>query len=424
MKTVKIGIMGMGTVGSGVYKVIEKEGHYIAHKEGMRLEVKKVLALNYSIDIPEEKKAANVDELAADPEISVVVEVMGGIHPAKEFITKMLSAGKTVVTANKELIAKHWPELEKVAKEHNVGLYFEASVGGGIPILRSVSDSLQANTITNVMGIVNGTTNYILTKMCDEGGDYGEVLAEAQKLGYAEADPTSDVDGFDTMYKLSILASIAFHVRLPIDHIYREGIRGITKEDIAYAQKLGYAMKLLAIARREGEVVQMRVHPTMIPASHPLANVKDSFNAIFLTGSAVGDVMFYGRGAGDLPTASAVVSDVICAAKTLEHKYVTFMNEEARISPTLCFEKNWETRFYIRLKVEDKPGVLAKITTILGENDVSIRTVMQQDPGAEGQATIILVTHEAREQNVAAALDAMRQLSEVAEVSNVIRVEE
>ncbi len=290
MKNVKIGIMGMGTVGSGVYRVVEQEGNYIAHKEGMRLEVKKVLALQYSIDIPEEKKAASVDELANDPEISIVVEVMGGIEPAKSFITKMLEAGKTVVTANKELIAKHWPELEKVAKEHNVGLYFEASVGGGIPILRAVSDSLQANTITSVLGIINGTTNYILTKMCDEGGDFEEVLREAQRLGYAEANPTNDVDGFDAMYKLSILASMAFHVRLPIDHIYREGIRGISKTDIACAKELGYEVKLLAIAKRDGELVQMRVHPTMVKTSHPLANIKDSFNAILLHGSAVDDV--------------------------------------------------------------------------------------------------------------------------------------
>ncbi len=378
MKNVKIGIMGMGTVGSGVYRVVEQEGNYIAHKEGMRLEVKKVLALQYSIDIPEEKKAASVDELANDPEISIVVEVMGGIEPAKSFITKMLEAGKTVVTANKELIAKHWPELEKVAKEHNVGLYFEASVGGGIPILRAVSDSLQANTITSVLGIINGTTNYILTKMCDEGGDFEEVLREAQRLGYAEANPTNDVDGFDAMYKLSILASMAFHVRLPIDHIYREGIRGISKTDIACAKELGYEVKLLAIAKREGELVQMRVHPTMVKTSHPLANIKDSFNAILLHGSAVDDVMFYGRGAGDFPTASAILSDVICAAKTAEHKYMTFMNDEVRISPTLCFENNWTTRFFIRMNVEDKPGMLSKITKVLGDSDVSLHSVMQK----------------------------------------------
>lgn len=422
MKNVKIGIMGMGTVGSGVYRVVEQEGNYIAHKEGMRLEVKKVLALQYSIDIPEEKKAASVDELANDPEISIVVEVMGGIEPAKSFITKMLEAGKTVVTANKELIAKHWPELEKVAKEHNVGLYFEASVGGGIPILRAVSDSLQANTITSVLGIINGTTNYILTKMCDEGGDFEEVLREAQRLGYAEANPTNDVDGFDAMYKLSILASMAFHVRLPIDHIYREGIRGISKTDIACAKELGYEVKLLAIAKRDGELVQMRVHPTMVKTSHPLANIKDSFNAILLHGSAVDDVMFYGRGAGDFPTASAILSDVICAAKTAEHKYMTFMNDEVRISPTLCFENNWTTRFFIRMNVEDKPGMLSKITKVLGDSDVSLHSVMQK--GQVGSvATIIFVTHEAKELYVKKALEEIQEKN-LAEVCSLIRVED
>ena len=347
---------------------------------------------------------------------------MGGIEPAKSFITKMLEAGKTVVTANKELIAKHWPELEKVAKEHNVGLYFEASVGGGIPILRAVSDSLQANTITSVLGIINGTTNYILTKMCDEGGDFEEVLREAQRLGYAEANPTNDVDGFDAMYKLSILASMAFHVRLPIDHIYREGIRGISKTDIACAKELGYEVKLLAIAKRDGELVQMRVHPTMVKTSHPLANIKDSFNAILLHGSAVDDVMFYGRGAGDFPTASAILSDVICAAKTAEHKYMTFMNDEVRISPTLCFENNWTTRFFIRMNVEDKPGMLSKITKVLGDSDVSLHSVMQK--GQVGSvATIIFVTHEAKELYVKKALEEIQEKN-LAEVCSLIRVED
>ena len=423
MRNVKIGIMGMGTVGSGVYRVIEKEGAYIAHKENIQLEVKKVLALRYSIDIPEEKKAKDVDELANDPEISIVVEVMGGVEPAMTFITKMLKAGKTVVSANKELISKHWPEIEKVAKENNVGFYFEASVGGGIPILRAVTDSLQANTITNVMGIVNGTTNYILTKMCDEAKDYSEVLKEAQELGYAEANPSSDVDGFDAMYKLSILASMAFHVRLPIDYIYREGIGAITKTDIDFARELGYTVKLLAIARREGEHVQMRVHPTMISKDHPLANVKNSFNAIFLTGSAVGDVMFYGRGAGDLPTASAIVSDVVYAANASKHKYMTFLNDEKRLSPTLVFEDNFESCYYLRLTVDDRPGVLAKITGILGEKQVSLSTVLQREEGANGVTDVILVTHLAKEKDMQSAIAKIKELDEIKDVASLIRVE-
>jgi homoserine dehydrogenase len=354
MRVVKIGILGMGTVGSGVYKVLASEGEYIAHKEGIQIEVKKVLALNYSIEIPEEKKAKNIEELANDPEIEIVVEVMGGIEPAKSFILKMFKAGKSVVSANKQLIANHWAELEQGAKETGAGFYFEASVGGGIPILRTIEDSLQANTISSIYAIINGTTNYILTKMSFEGGEYEDVLKEAQRLGYAEANPTADVDGYDAMYKLSILASIAFHARLPIDYIYREGIRSITKMDIGYARELGYAIKLLAIAIRRGNDVELRVHPTMIPLSNPLANVRDSFNAILLNGSAVGDVMFYGRGAGDMPTASAIISDIIYAAVSPRQKYATFENYDGKVSPILHFEKNWETAYYIRLNLLDK----------------------------------------------------------------------
>lgn len=422
MKTVKIGILGMGTIGSGVYKVIEQEGDYILHKEGVKLEVKSVFSRSYAMDIPEEKRATNVDALINDKEISIVVEVLGGIEPAKTFVTKALRAGKTVVSANKMLIASHWPELEKEAKQTNSGLYFEASVAGGIPILRAVSDSLQANTITSVAAIINGTTNYILTKMCDEGGEFDTVLKQAQELGYAEADPTSDVDAYDSMYKLSILASIAFHTRLPIEHIYREGIRNITREDIQYAQELGMDIKLLAIAKRVGELVELRVHPTLIPWTHPLANVKDAFNAVLIHGSTVDDVMFYGRGAGSLPTASAVLSDVVFASKTQAHKYVTFMNEEERLSPTLEFNENWECGYFIRLKVVDRPGTLAKITSILGEFGVSISSVLQKGT-VGGIATIIFVTHHAHEKDAQLALSKLSDLEEVHEICNVIRVE-
>ena len=423
MKEVKIGIMGLGTVGSGVYKVIEQEGAYIAHKEGIQLSVKSVLALNYAIPIPEEKKVSNIDELVADEEISIIVEVMGGIEPAKTFITKALRAGKTVVSANKQLIANHWPQLEAEAKASGAGFYFEASVGGGIPVLRTVTESLQANTITSVCAIINGTTNYILTKMEDEGASYADVLKDAQALGYAEADPTADVDGFDCMYKLSILASMAFHVRLPIEHIYREGIRNITQEDIADAKELGMTVKLLSIAKRVGEHVELRVHPTMIPRSHPLANVKDSFNAILLHGSAVDDVMLYGRGAGDMPTASAVVSDVVCAAEEKAHRYMTFMNLGDKISPTLVFNENWLTGFYVRLQAKNTPGALAKVCTILGDKDVSIDSIIQKSTCDQHQATIMFVTQKAHEQSMSEALAALRALDEVIEISSVIRVE-
>lgn len=422
MKHIKIAILGMGTVGSGVYRVIEQEGAYITHKEGMVLEVARVLARNYSIPIPDEKKAASIDEVVNDPEIDIVVELMGGIHPAKEFITQALRAGKSVVSANKQLIANHWPELEMEAKKAGVGLYFEASVGGGIPLLRTVTDSLQANTMRSICAILNGTTNFILTKMALEGKDFAEVLAEAQALGYAEADPTADVEAFDSMYKLSILASMAFHVRLPIENIYCEGITHITKQDIVQAEKLGMCIKLLAIAKRRGELVQVRVHPTMIPKSHPLANVNDSFNAVLMNGSAVGDVMLYGRGAGDFPTASAVVSDVINASKTTEHRYMTFMNEQGKLSPTLEFETDWRSAYYVRLCVRHLPGTLAKITAAWAEQGVNLESVMQMG-ACEGGATVVFVTDEASELPVKRALERIAALDEVEEVASCIRVE-
>ena len=421
MKNINIAVMGMGTVGSGVYKVIELEKKNIEHKEGLSLNVKKVLALDYSIPIPEEKKAKDINEIVNDPDISVVVEVMGGIEPARTFILQVLKSGKTVVTANKELIARNWPELEKQAKETGAGLYFEASVGGGIPILRTVYDSLQANSIHSIYAIINGTTNYILTKMSDEGMDFDEVLKEAQELGYAEANPTNDVDGFDAMYKLSILSSLAFHARIPVEFIYREGIRRITKEDIAYGKELGFEIKLLAIGKKGDNKIEVRVHPTMIPKGHPLATVKGSFNAIFLDGSAVGELMLYGKGAGDMPTASAIVSDIIYSCNISKHKYVTFVNEN-QVSQAITFENNWQTEFFVRINVQDKPGVLAKIAGIFGKYGVSLQSVIQK--GAEGGVVpLILVSHKAREISLKQALDEINLLEEVIEIANYVRVE-
>jgi homoserine dehydrogenase len=422
MRNVKIAILGMGTVGSGIYKLIEKERKNIEHKEGISLDVKKVLAKAYSIDIPEEKKAKDIEEILSDPEIEIVAEVMGGINPAKEFIIRMLSAGKTVVSANKELIAQHWPELEKAAKKAGAGFYFEASVGGGIPILRAISESLQANSIESVYGIINGTTNYILSKMADEGREFEDVLKEAQELGYAEANPTSDVDGFDSMYKLSILASMAFHARVPVEYIYREGITGITREDIEVGRELGYEVKLLAIGKRDGNAIQMRVHPTMIPKDHPLASIKGSFNSIFINGSAVGEMMLYGRGAGDMPTASALVSDMIYSLGVGKHKYSTFYNEEG-LSKEITIENNWQTKVFIRMSVQDRPGVLASIASLLGDNNVSLESVLQKGKG-KGNVPLILVTHVAHEEAIRRAIKEIEKLPDVVSVASCIRVEE
>ena len=301
--------------------------------------------------------------------------------------------------------------------------YFEASVGGGIPILRAIDDSLQANDMHSIFAIINGTTNYILTKMTSEGMDYEEVLKEAQALGYAEADPTADVEGFDAMYKLSILASKAFHSRLPIEYIYREGISHITKQDIQYAKDFGYVIKLLAIAKRSGNNVELRVHPTMIPQTHPLANVLDSFNAILMNGSSVGDVMFYGRGAGALPTASAVISDVIYASHHMQqHKYATFENKKDFISPILHFEENWTCPFYIRLNLLNVPGVLAQVTKRMGDYGISILSVIQKD-AKKDEATIVFQTYPAKEKDIQNAIADFKKMDVVKKVGAVIRME-
>lgn len=396
MKNVKIAIMGMGTVGGGVYRLIEMEGERIAREQGICLEVKKALALQYSVEVPEAIKAANVQEIAEDPEISIVVELMGGMEPAKTFIKTMLEAGKTVVSANKQLIANAWPELEAAAKKGGAGFYFEASVGGAIPILRTVNTSLQANTIQSIEAIINGTTNFIMTKMCDEGGDFAEVLKEAQDLGYAEADPTADVDGFDAMYKLSILSSLAFCSRMPIDKIYREGIRNVSKKDIDCIKSMGKEVKLLAIGKKDGNEVQLRVHPTIIPKEHMLATVKGSFNAVFLKCSMADDLMLYGRGAGDLPTASAVVSDVLNAAQEAP-VYARFKNVEGEVDPEICFNDNWQAGYYLRIQGEDAP----KAKAALEKRGIQI----SQEIALDGD--LALIVDQAYEQEIQAAVQEM-----------------
>ena len=424
MKNVKVAILGMGTVGGGIYQLIEQEGKNIEHKDGIRLEVKKTLALSYAVDVPEEKKAGNIDEIVSDPEISIVAEVMGGQHPSKEFILKALEAGKTVVSANKDMISQNWPDLEAAAKRSGAGFYFEAAVGGGIPILRALNDSMQANSIDRIYGIVNGTTNYILTKMDDEGRDFADVLKEAQELGYAEANPESDVEGYDARYKLSILASMAFHARVPVDKIYCEGITKITKADIAIGRELGYVVKLLAIGKKDADgSIEVRVHPTMIRKDHALASIKGSFNAIFINGSAVGEMMWYGKGAGDFPTASALVSDMVYAVHNADYpRYATF--ETTYGADGVKFNDNWLTEYFIRTDVQDKPGVLAKIAGIFGKHGVSIESVIQKGakPG-DMSAPLILVTHQAHEKDLRQAIEEIKELDAVVGVPNCIRVE-
>ncbi|MCK8827605.1 homoserine dehydrogenase [Natroniella acetigena] len=425
-KEIKVGLLGCGTVGSGVYKILEQNATSIANKSGAKLTVAKVLVKDKSeellVDVASDKLTDDFEEIINDQEIEIVVELIGGVHPAKEFILEALKSGRSVVTANKELVAKHGHELLITAREMGVDIYFEASVGGGIPIISPLKEDLAGNKITNIMGIVNGTTNYILTKMEQEGAEFSDVLAKAQELGYAEANPTSDIEGHDAAYKLAIVASIAFESKVDIDDIYIEGITGITKEDILYAQELDYKIKLLAIGK-EDNGIEVRVHPTLVPIEHPLANVNDVFNAIFVEGNAINEVMFYGPGAGQMPTGSAVVGDIITAARNVN------FSAQGRISCT-CFEqkeviaqKEVMSSFYLRLEVLDNPGVLGKITGLLGEHQVSIESVIQKGRSND-TVPLVLVTHQVKEGDLNAALEKIASLSDVKEVASLIRVEE
>jgi len=423
-KITKIGFLGCGNVGGGVWKLLHGFADDIAHRTGNRFEIKRVLVRDLSkkrdIDFPEGVLTDNVEDVLGDPDISIVLEFLGGEKPACDWIRMALERGKTVVTANKVAFALHWHELQKAAKESGAGLYYEAAVCGAIPIIHTLEESLQANRISYIYGIVNGTTNYILTRMSREGAEYADVLADAQKLGLAEPDPSSDVEGLDAAYKLSILASLAFHGRVPFENVYVEGITGVKSEDIKCGQELGYTLKLLAIAKREGLQVETRVHPTFIRNQHPLANVSDAFNAVFLRGHACDEMMFMGRGAGDLPTASAIVSDLVRAASAQKHLYPTFEND---LHPTVSLENNtdWQTAFYVRMLAVDKPGVLSHVTQIFAEYGVSIAAMQQKDALADGRVTVVFISHKASEKAMLAALASIK--AEYATVESVLRVE-
>lgn len=426
-ESIKIGLLGCGTVGSSVLEVLERNEREIAGRCGARLEVKRVLVRDLSKERPagvrKELLVSDPGLVVDDPEIKIVVEVMGGIEPAKDYIIRALSNGKHVVTANKDLISLCGRELFEVAGSHRVDLLFEASVAGGIPIISSLKEALVANRIKCLMGIVNGTTNYILTRMTLDGVEYREALREAQSKGYAEADPAQDVSGHDAARKMAILASIAFNTRITYPQVYAEGITGISPLDIVYARELGYVIKLLGIARERNGEVEVRVHPAFLPQSHPLASVNGVYNAIFVEGYPVGVAMFYGQGAGGAPTASAVVGDIIACVRNLLH------GVSGRVSCT-CYEekrvkdiREIETQFYVRLLVKDRPGVLAGIAKAFGDNEVSLASVIQKRTEGD-MAEIVVVTHRIGESNASSALEIIRKLPTVGEVSSVIRVEQ
>ena len=425
MKKVGVAILGLGVVGSGTYQILTEHREFYQKTQDVDIVVESVLELNreraLALGVPEDKIASNIAEIVSNPDVNIVVEVIGGISAAREFVLAALNAGKTVVTSNKELFCKYSHELERAAKRQNAGLYFEASCVGGVPTIRTLLDGVQGNKISSMMGIINGTTNYILTKMTNEGSSYEDCLKEAQRLGYAEADPTADVEGFDAAYKLSILSSLAFHTKVPFSKIYREGITNISKDDIADGKSLGYVLKLLAIGKQSEAGIEVRVHPTFVRQGHPLAAVNDSFNAVYLTGDAVGDVMLYGRGAGALPTGSAIVSDIIYAATHSENKYSTFKNTAGADKDTK-FISDFKSAYYLRIMVEDRAGILAKIAAIFGRNNVSIVEMIQKPIGVDGRVPLVLITHETRELAVRNAVAKINALEGVGDVETVLRV--
>ena len=424
---INIGMIGFGKVGAGAAAILYENSASIRRKVGSALRVAKIADLDITtprpVNVDPGILTTDADEIINDPGIDIVVETIGGVNPARDFIRRALENGKHVVTANKELIAKEGGSLLPLAARLKRDLMFEASVGGGIPIIRPLKSCLAGNEILEVKGVVNGTTNYILTKMAAEGLDYADVLPEAQAKGYAEADPTADVEGHDATYKIAILASIAFTSRVDLANVYSEGITRITSEDMQYADALGCVVKLLAIAKQIDGSMLVRVHPAFVPKNHPLAHVNGVFNGIFIKGSAVGEVMFYGPGAGSLAAGSAVVGDIIDIARNINS------NSTARISCT-CYDQrpmlsmdSVRCKNYIRVRTQDKPNVLASIATAFGDNGVSIESVLQKVL-PDSTAEIVWLTHEADEPNTRRALDAIRALPVVKQVSNWIRVEE
>ncbi len=422
--TVGVGVLGGGVVGGTLIRRLLEDGDAIAQKAGLRLEVRRIAVRSLErarpFDAPPGILTDKAHEVVDDPTVELVVEVMGGLDPAGDLVLRALDAGKPVVTANKELVAARGLELVARAEQRGVSLLFEASVGGGIPIIRPLSESLAGEQIKRVMGIVNGTTNYILTKMLEEGAGYEEALAEAQVLGFAEFDPAADVSGADAAAKAAILASLAFGTWVAGDSVFREGIEGLHPADFRFASDLGYVPKLLAIAEDTPAGVLVRVHPTLVPLAHPLASVRGANNAIFLEGPAVGELLFAGPGAGGDPTATAVLGDVIDAARELLAR--SQVAPRIRFAPgrVLAFEEA-VTKWYLRLEVEDAPGVLASIAGVFGEHGVSIASVWQDGRGDE--ATLLIVTHDAREGELGGARRALDELHAVRQVASVIRVQ-
>ena len=425
-RVIKAALLGLGTVGTGVYKVLKSQEEEMSAKVGCKVEITRILVRNI------EKAAAKVkdpsvltnswESILEDPEIEIVIELIGGINPAREYILQALNAGKHVVTANKDLIAVHGHELLDAAHAKKVDFLFEAAVAGGLPIIRPLKQCLAGNHLTEIMGIVNGTTNFILTKMSQEGMEFKDALALATELGYAEADPTADIEGLDAGRKVAILASVAFNSRVVFNDVYTEGIAKITSKDIHYAKEMGRAIKLLGVARNTEDGIEAYVCPMLIPSTHPLATVNDSYNAVFVHGDAVEDAMFFGRGAGELPTASAVVGDVFDVVRNI------LAGCSGRIGCT-CYKQipvkkmeDTHNRYFLRLKVEDRCGVLAEMTAIFAKYQVSVAQIIQKDTKVEGCAEVVVITEKVREGDFRTAIEEIRNRDSVRKISTIIRV--
>jgi homoserine dehydrogenase len=433
MKEIKVGLLGFGTIGTGVVRLLQKNFSIIEEKLGAKLTLKSIADLDTKTDrgvsLAPGVLTSNAEQVLTDPEISIIIELIGGYKPAKEFILKAIEHGKHIVTANKALLAVHGEEIYAAAARKRVEIRYEAAVGGGIPVLSAIKGNMAANRFDTVLGILNGTCNYILTKMTQEGADFSEVLKNAQELGYAEANPTFDIEGIDTAHKLCILVSLCFGTRVDFKDIYTEGISSITAMDINSARDFGYKIKLLAIGKRDGERIEARVHPTMIPLNYPLADVDGVFNAIRLTGDFVDTVMFYGRGAGMDPTASAVVGDVMAIARNImvgvsrRSAPLGFLDEKI---VTLPIKPIGEvvSKYYLRFSVVDKPGILAKITGALGESGISIESMIQTARKEGEMVPIVIMTHEAREMDVKKALAKIDDMNITTDKTNLIRIED
>ena len=423
-RNINIALLGAGTVGGGVYRLIKENREEFKDRTGAVINVKKVLVRDMSKDRTGFDKAVLTDdfnEIISDKDIEIVVELMGGLHPALEYVTESLKAGKQVVTANKDLIAEHGELIGNLAEQMGSDLLFEAAVAGAIPIIRPLKQSMAGNNISEIMGIVNGTTNYILTKMSETGMSYSDALAKATELGYAEADPTADVEGYDAGRKVAIMATIAFHSRVVFNQVYTEGITKITADDIRYAKEFGYVIKLVGVAKQTENGIEAKVRPMLIPEDHPLAGVRDSYNAVFVHGDAMEDITFMGRGAGMMPTASAVMGDVIDVCRDLVY------DSCGRVGCN-CYKKmpvkrieDSESKFFLRIIAEDRPGVLANIASVLGNNDVSIAQVVQKSRKS-GTAELVIITDTVLEKNINDALAVFKGMSVVKDIPGVIRV--